>query len=173
MADINLPQKAGKYKSQTPRIDLTPMVDLGFLLITFFMYTTTLAKPATMEINMPSIEANDTPPEFIAESTITLIAIKGHQIVYYEGILNDPAQMKQCSFAQLRAILLKKKREAALLPATFSRAAHKMYALIKPADNSTYGDLVQLLDEMLVDDIPFYTIVDVSSEEKVWMQKRF
>ena len=169
MAEMNLPQKG--RRSQTPRIDLTPMVDLGFLLITFFMYTTTLAKPATMELKLPSNEPTTTPTTVVAESTITLITIKDHRIVYYEGMLDDATVPKQCSFSQLRSVLLDKKSRVISLPLTFSPAAHKMYALIKPGDNSTYEDLVQLLDEMIIDVIPLYTIMDVSPEEKEWLMK--
>jgi biopolymer transport protein ExbD len=53
MAEMNLPEKGGRRRVQPPRIDLTPMVDLGFLLITFFMFTTTLAQNKTLELNMP------------------------------------------------------------------------------------------------------------------------
>ena len=171
MAEMNLPQKGRRM--QAPRIDLTPMVDLGFLLITFFMYTTTLARPATMELNMPSREPTTEPTTVVAESTLTLIPTKDHRIVYYEGILSDPGQLKQCSFLQLRQVILKKKGQVVALPATFSANAHKMYVLIKPGDDSTYGDLVQLLDEMSINAVPFSTIVDVTAEEKEWIQKKF
>lgn len=86
MAEMNMPQKGGQRKIRSTRIDLTPMVDLGFLLITFFMFTTTLANPKVMRINMPSDDKPDTPTVFAEESTITLIPISGHNVVYYKGI---------------------------------------------------------------------------------------
>ncbi len=85
MAEMNMPQKGGRRKVQAPRIDLTPMVDLGFLLITFFMFTTTLAQQKTMPLQLPSNERTNTPTVVPAESTLTLIAVKGHGILYYEG----------------------------------------------------------------------------------------
>src|SRR6202041_3220392 len=80
-----------KGKKLSTRIDLTPMVDLGFLLITFFMYTTTLAKPKTMEINMPFKDPNVLePPNKVKSSTaLTVLLSKDHRIFYYEGIGDD------------------------------------------------------------------------------------
>src|SRR3977135_3715048 len=77
-----------KGKKLSTRIDLTPMVDLGFLLITFFMYTTTLAKPKTMEINMPYKDPNDkVEPNKIKESVaLTILLSKNHRVYYYEGM---------------------------------------------------------------------------------------
>ena len=165
MAEMNLPQKGGKRKTAVPRIDLTPMVDLGFLLITFFMFTTTLAQSRKMEINMPSPEPVDHPTTFPEESTITLLPAAGHKIAYYEGTLKEPSQMHVCSIKQIRAILDRKKTVAATLPAKFSVDAHKLHVIIKPSHDSKYSDLVALLDEMLIQDIRLYAIVDITSYE--------
>src|ERR1051326_4563805 len=81
-----------KGKKLSTRIDLTPMVDLGFLLITFFMYTTTLAKPKTMEINMPYKDKNMTEEQKskVKESTaLTILISRNHRIYTYEGIGSD------------------------------------------------------------------------------------
>src|ERR1043165_6176881 len=81
-----------KGKKLSTRIDLTPMVDLGFLLITFFMFTTTLAKPKTMEINMPYKDENLDPNKQskVKESTaMTILLSKMHRVYYYEGIGSD------------------------------------------------------------------------------------
>lgn len=172
MAELNMPQGRGKRKLSTPRIDLTPMVDLGFLLITFFMYTTTLAKPATMEIKMPYTGDAD-PTPVAEESVITLIPTKDHRVVYYEGFLTGFDQLRQCPISNLRSVMLKKKSTVAALPASFSARAHKVFAIIKPADDCTYGDVVQLIDEMLIDGIADYAIVDVAAEEKDALQKKF
>ena len=76
-----------KGKKQSTRIDFTPMVDLGFLLITFFMLTTTLSKPTTMEVNLPSKEkVNKEDQTKVAESSaITVILGEADKIYYYEG----------------------------------------------------------------------------------------
>src|SRR5215216_6319438 len=82
-----------KGKKLSTRIDLTPMVDLGFLLITFFMFTTTLAKPKTMEINMPYKDENMKEEEKnkIKNSVaLTVLLSKDHRIYYYKNIGNNP-----------------------------------------------------------------------------------
>jgi biopolymer transport protein ExbD len=173
MAEINMPQKGGKRKLQTPRLDLTPMVDLGFILITFFLFTTTMARPKTMELNMPSNEHTDEHPVIPEESTITIIPVKGHRIIYYEGILSNPDQLKQCTRNGIRDVLIGKKKQVAALPSTFSTAAHKLYVLIKPDDNCKYEDVVQLLDEMMINNVPNYTIMDITPEEKEAVVKKY
>src|SRR3978361_636825 len=98
-----------KAKKLSTRIDLTPMVDLGFLLITFFIYTTTMAKPRTMEIRMPDTRPTDEPTAFSAESTITVIPVKDHRVIYYCGQLTKPEQLLKSDCAKIRGILLSKK----------------------------------------------------------------
>src|ERR1700733_2243624 len=89
-----------KSKKLSTRVDLTPMVDLGFLLITFFMYTTTLAKPKTMEINMPykdpKLKVEDQ-NKLKASVALTVLLSKNSRIYYYEGIGDDaqkPPELK-------------------------------------------------------------------------------
>src|SRR6201986_4690536 len=82
-----------KGKKLSTRIDLTPMVDLGFLLITFFMFTTTLAKPKTMEINMPYKDPNlkiEDQNKIKNSVALTILLSKNHRIFYYEGMATDP-----------------------------------------------------------------------------------
>ncbi len=171
MAEINLPQKPGKRKIHSTRIDLTPMVDLGFLLITFFMITTTLAKAKLMDINMPTYEGP--PTEWIDTSTITLIPVKEHQVVYYNGALKSEQQLKKLPLTGIRDILMCKKKEVANLPASFSKQAHMLHVLIKPNADCKYEDLVRLLDELLISDLKIYAITDITAEEKECIRKRF
>ena len=173
MAELNMPQKKGKRRLQTPRIDLTPMVDLGFLLITFFMFTTTLANPKLMEIKMPSNEKTNAPTVFISECTITLIPTKEHKVIYYSGELNDASQLKEVTSPKIIDILLKKKREVSVLPLSFSKDAHKLHVLIKPFNNCKYDDVVQMLDDMTIVDVQTYALTDISSEEEKMIKGKF
>ncbi len=170
MADLDISRKGGKRKTQTPRMDFTPMVDLGFILITFFIYTTTMAQPNAMELNMPSKEPTDVPTVFVAESTITLIPVKEHNVVYYSGALTDKDQLKIVTVDKIRDVLLNKKRDVSMLPAKFSADAHKLHVLIKPNDDCKYDDVVQLLDNMNIVDIPYYALVDITLEEREWAE---
>jgi biopolymer transport protein ExbD len=172
MSEINVPNKTGKRKVQAPRIDLTPMVDLGFLLITFFMFTTTMVKPKAMEINMPNTVPTNEVTVFTEESTISLILVNGHKVVYYSGTLEAEEQLKGCPIDNVRDVLIKKKKDAGDLPNTFSAEAHKLHVLIKPNDDSKFDDLVKLLDEMTIVNVPYYAIVDVTLQEKEWIGKK-
>ncbi len=173
MAEMNMPQKDGKgrRKVAAPRIDLTPMVDLGFLLITFFMFTTSLAQQRCMDLKMPvPPTVVDKVQAYPDEAVITLMPANNHRVYYYEGALKEAAQIKNCSITETRQILQRKMKDVAALPASYSRQAHQIHVLLKPNNDSKYNDLVNLLDEMLILQIDYYCIVDITPEEKELIQ---
>ena len=77
-----------KAKKLSTRVDMTPMVDLGFLLITFFVFTATMSSPTALDLNMPK-DVNDDKDktEVKQSSTLTIMLGKGNQVYYYEGML--------------------------------------------------------------------------------------
>ncbi len=169
-----------KGKKLSTRIDLTPMVDLGFLLITFFMFTTTLAKPKTMEINMPykdpSMKQED--QNKIKESVaLTILLSKNHKIYYYEGMATDPTKppdMKGTTFAAKNGIrdeiIAKKKNVDAMKQSGALGPKDQMTVLIKPDTTSTYGDLVNMLDEMNINDVRVYAIIDITDVDQEFIK---
>jgi biopolymer transport protein ExbD len=167
MADIQLP---GKTRHQTPRIDLTPMVDLGFILITFFIYTTTITDPKVMDINMPYKPAIDEVTAFIDTSTLTAIPAKNGTLYYYGGKFNN--NLTPVSFNDFRKVIIDKTAQLKKLPASFSPQAHELHIIIKPSNDCNYENLVRLMDEMLINNVPNYAIVDISEEEKSLIPKR-
>lgn len=165
-----------KGKKLSTRIDLTPMVDLGFLLITFFMYTTTMAKPKTMEINMPFKDPNMKIEEMnkIKNSVaLTVLLSKSHRVYYYEGIGDDPSKapdLKVTYFSQKNGIrdeiISKKKSVDAMKAAGTLGPKDQTTVLIKPDTTCTYSDMVNILDEMNINDIKVYAIIDISDVEQ-------
>lgn len=107
-------QKKRAKKSST-RIDMTPMVDLGFLLLTFFVLTATFSKPTTMEITMP-IKTDDTTEKVKVKKVITLLLADNDRMFYYEGVLNPDGStpVVETSFDQtkgIRKVLLEKQKK--------------------------------------------------------------
>jgi biopolymer transport protein ExbD len=170
MAEMIAPQKGNRRNLHATRIDFTPMVDLGFILITFFIYTTTIARPGTLEIIMPSAEATQGPTVYDERSTITLMPVTGHNVVYYEGALQGRGQMKVQPVASINSLLRQMKKRVADLPLTLSAQAHKLHVIIKPNDDCKYEDVVRLLDDMNLVDVPYYAMVDITPEERTMVQ---
>ncbi len=170
-----------KSKKLSTRIDRTPMCDLGFLLITFFMYTTTMAKPKTMEINMPYKDPNikEQDQTKIKESeALTILLSKNHRVYYYEGIGSDPNKPPDVKVTYFKAsggirdeIIAKAQKVAQAKQAGQLLPQDQMTVLIKPDTNSTYDDLVNILDEMSINDVKTYAIVDITSVDQDFIQK--
>lgn len=169
-----------KGKKLSTRIDLTPMVDLGFLLITFFMYTTTMSKPKTMEINMPykdeQIKEEDQ-TKIKASTVITVLLSKEHRIYYYEGIGDDPTKPPQLNVTYfkpkdgIRDVIINKKKAIEDMKASGALGAKDQATIIiKPDVTSTYEDLVNILDEMSINDVRVYAIVDITPVDKEFIQ---
>lgn len=173
-------KKGGKKgKKLSTRIDLTPMVDLGFLLITFFIFTTTMSKPKTMEINMPSEEKTEKPNEVKDYTAMTVLLSKEHRVYYYLGMANDPMNPPDVKVTYFQAkngirdaiIDLKKNVYA---ERNNGAAGHKAddepVILIKADTTSQYDDLVNILDEMQVNGINTYALVDISDVDREFIK---
>jgi biopolymer transport protein ExbD len=160
-------KKKGRKKMST-RIDLTPMVDLGFLLVTFFMLTTTFSKPQTMEINLPvkpKGEVSEEEQNKLKASKAFNILIDGeNRLFWYRGLLPDeiydePAETNY-SADGIRKALLEKNNEVP-----------EMVVLIKPTNDAIYKNVVDILDEMNISNIKRYALVDITPEDLAEIQK--
>ena len=77
-----------KAKRLSTRVDMTPMVDLGFLLITFFIFTTTMSSPKALNLNMPKDTKNQDELNKAKQSgALTIMLGKDNHVFYYEGQL--------------------------------------------------------------------------------------
>jgi biopolymer transport protein ExbD len=187
MAEMDTSSSGGKGKGVkkgkklSTRIDLTPMVDLGFLLITFFMYTTTLAKPKVMEIKMPYQDPNmkiEDQSKIKESVALTVLLSKNHRIYYYEGLASDPNKLpdiKVTGFNQKNGIrqeiINKMKTVASMKSSGALGPKDEMTVLIKPDSTSSYGDLVNMLDEMTINAVKVYAIVDITDVDQNYIKE--
>ena len=173
MADISQDSGGGGHKKgpgvkkqarKDARVDMTPMVDLGFLLITFFIFTTTINSPKAFKLNIPDDTAKDEEQtEAMASGAFTVLLSKDNKIYYYEGQLaSDGSNFKSSNFKEIRAEILKKKANT---------PEKDLVVIIKPNETSVYKNVVDMLDEMQITDIKRYAIVDITPEELKMLDK--
>lgn len=147
-----------KGKKLSTRVDLTPMVDLGFLLITFFVFTTTVSQPTAMKLALPDDKVKPEDQNKAKESgALTIMLGKDNAVFYYEGILApDGSNFKSSSFKDIRDVIIHKKQ---------TTDTADLVIVIKPNDESTYKNFIDILDEMAINVIKRYAVVDISPVE--------
>ncbi len=133
------------------KVDLTPMVDLGFLLITFFILTTAMTKPAVTHLIMPK---DDSVKTLIQQSAVlNVILLKDHQLSYSEM---DGKDIIPSSYSGIRSVIqAKQKRVAATLG-----DRSKTILVIKPSQESTYEDFMEIIDEIEINDVRHYYVMN-------------
>lgn len=165
MADIeikNVKKKKGVRKLIKKRlaVDFTPMVDLGFLLITFFILTTSLAKPTITKLYIPK---DDTAKTLICEScALTILPVGHNELFYYEGMMGSNTIANKITYSALREIVQKKRQEVQQIRGT----AEDMVVIIKPGRQSSYKNLLDILDEISINDIRHYFISEKDDIDK-------
>lgn len=161
MAEIQTSAPVGRgskprVKKNAFRLDMTPMVDLAFLLLTFFMLTTTFSKPTVMQLAMP-VKGPQT--DLPASNSLTLILGKNNQVHYFFGLnaAAEAAELHTTNFQDsgLRQVLLQQKQ----------RNPHTM-VLIKDSPDSKYRNLVDALDEMNITGQQKYALVDFTESDR-------
>lgn len=197
MAEINSgggEVKKGKPKKMQTRVDFTPMVDMNMLLITFFMFCTTLSKPQMMDIVMPVKDSNlrlEEQTKVDEAKTITVIMAENDIVYYYFGKPNyeEWTSLMQTDYAPdgLRKVLVNRNFDAVekmaelrkdkqlkkITEEEFKEQAKEIrgakggiVVIIKPTDASSYKNLVDVLDEMQICSIGQYAIVDMTDADE-------
>jgi biopolymer transport protein ExbD len=210
MADIDVSGGGGghkqsvgvkKAKKLSTRVDMTPMVDLGFLLITFFIFTTTMSTPSTMALNMPKkVEDEKQQMEIKASNALSLIIgkeVPGKQrnVYYYMGQLEaDGSNFQTATFQEIRKIISDKRKEvmSRYVPDPNDKECEKMkqqarddgdpnwenacrdkdfVVVIKPTKDARYASTIDLLDEMTINGVKAFAIVDIAPQENTLVQE--
>ena len=205
MADIDVSGDSGhhkkgpgvkKAKKLSTRVDMTPMVDLGFLLITFFIFTTTMSTPTTMALNVPKkVEDESKQIEIKASNALTIMlgaTTDTYKNVYwYTGQLEpDGSNFKTGSLTELREEIVKKRQEV------MSRHVHEesckeiqerakkknkddwqnacrdkdFVVVIKPNEEANYGTTIAALDEMAINDVKAFAVIDITPDENMLLK---
>lgn len=166
--------KKVRSKKQDAGVDLTAMVDLAFLLITFFMLTTSLSKPQSMNLAMPdkNKEQIDEPVLDVADDrTLTILLGEKNKMVWYYGLPKTPIEgptVVGYGKNGIRKELLAKTKSVV---AKYGDPKKGLIVLVKASKKSTYRNLVDILDEIAITKVPTYAIVDITPEDKAMLEK--
>ncbi len=179
-----------KAKKLSTRVDMTPMVDLGFLLITFFVFTATMSEPTTLDLNMPKDIKDKKDQTEVKESGVLSVMLgKDDVVYYYEGkLLEDGSNFKSTDFKGIRDVIIKKRQDVVDRyqqrpdPACeakmkqegkpVSNCADKDFVvIIKPTKDATYKNTVDILDEMTINQVRTYAMVKIFEQEYELIQK--
>lgn len=178
-----------KAKKLSTRVDMTPMVDLGFLLITFFIFTATMSSPKAMDLRMPKdVDDPEKQNEAKESGALTIMLGKADQVYYYEGQLKVDVgenNFKSTTFKGIRDVIINKRKDV------ISRHRHDdsckeiqdkakankdpdwenackdkdFVVIIKPDADATYKNTVDILDEMTINEVKTYAMVDILPQE--------
>jgi len=155
-----------KSKKLSTKVDLTPMVDLGFLLITFFMINVHMIKPVAAELKMP---ADSKDSSNICEScALTIIPTKDNKVIFYHGNLLTAISTRHIGIATysykdgIGDVV--RKKQAELDRSNIKRS--ELMLIIKPSEDSEYGNIVDVFDEVLINQVGRYAIVNLDPSER-------
>jgi biopolymer transport protein ExbD len=165
-----------KGKKLSTRVDLTPMVDLGFLLITFFIFTTTMSQPTAMKLILPDDKVKPEEQNKAKESgALTIIMGDDNHIYYYEGQLKpDASNFLSASYNgenSIREIIMKKKLQVRSIAQDPSDPEKDLVIVIKPSSKCNYKNVIDILDEMSINVVKKYALVDIFDIEEQLVQK--
>ncbi|HEY8927696.1 MAG TPA: biopolymer transporter ExbD [Mucilaginibacter sp.] len=162
MAELNQSSanSGGRHRTKKMpiRVDLTAMVDLAFLLITFFMLTTSLSRPRNMPVDMP---VKDTPEPRGESSTMSVCLGAKNKLIYYLGRPEKPlTEPKVINYGKdTRTAIMERMSEVA------AKSKLPFSLIIKPSDHSVYQNLVDVLDEANITKVPSYAIAQITASD--------
>jgi biopolymer transport protein ExbD len=161
--------KKNRVRKTQLKIDMTPMVDLGFLLITFFIFTTTMSEPYETSLIMPK-DTTKKDRTKIGKSNALTILLKGNDSVYhYHGKWEEAVKSRGVHLinyhvnSSIGNIIREKQK-------TLGVKKDELLLIIKPLETSSYNNLMNALDEVMINDVKKYAIMDATNTEAKYLE---
>ncbi|SDL94569.1 ExbD/TolR family protein [Chryseobacterium taihuense] len=165
MAEVIAQEKQGGKSRQRKKrigIDMTPMVDLGFLLITFFMFTTNFTKPNVMDLGLPAKGPTEPTNVIDDKNQITFIIGKDNRIFYHQSNEKDIVKsgLKETDYNGVNV--------ARIISQAYENAPKKeiFTIIVKPTDEANYKNFVDMMDNISLAKKDRYGIADIKHWEK-------
>ncbi|SHL53361.1 biopolymer transporter ExbD [Chryseobacterium polytrichastri] len=163
MAEVIAQEKqGGKQKKKLIRVDMTPMVDLGFLLITFFMFTTNFTKPNVMDLGLPAKSPIPTTNVVDVKNQVTFILGKDNRVFYHQQDKQDlnTGNLKETDFSGVKI--------SKIISEAYQNAPVKenFTVIIEPTDKANYKNFVDILDNIAISKKERYGVTDIKPWEK-------
>jgi biopolymer transport protein ExbD len=174
MAELEITSAKNKHGKKlikkNTHVDLTPMVDLGFLLLTFFVFTTAMTKPAAMNLITPNDKDSTKPTPICETCVLTVMLDDNDKIFYYEGMPENNPPVKETAFTTdgIRKVLLQKLAAVKAAKGT----ADDMVLIIKPGAASAFKNFVDMADEVTINNIKHYFIDEMNEADKKLLTKK-
>lgn len=158
--------KKSRARKAHLKIDMTPLVDLGFLLITFFIFTTTMGEPYKTELYMPAKGEGTV----IGESnSLTVLLASNDSIYYYFGKWEEASKTNAVYYTNYNIskgignVIREKQKQ-------LGAKRNELVLMIKPMEISSYSNLMNALDEVMINNLKKYAIMDVTDAEETYVQ---
>ncbi len=164
MAEVIAQEKQGgsKQRKKLIRVDMTPMVDLGFLLITFFMFTTNFTKPNVMDLGLPAKGPHEPGNVVDVRNQVTFILGKDNRVFYHQQSKEDlnKNNLKETDFNGLNI--------TKIISEAYNKAPKKenFTIIIEPTDDANYKNFVDVLDNIAISKKERYGVTDIKPWEK-------
>ena len=148
---------------------MTPMVDLGFLLITFFVFTTTMSTPKATDLFMPKDDITH-PQPLPTSLALSLLLDDNNKVFYYNGDFKEAVSANkifETNYSTYEGIgkIIRQKQKAIDASGRFADGRKGLMLLIKPTSRSVYKNVIDALDEAVINDVRKYAIVEPADEE--------
>ena len=175
-ANVRKGKSFSHHRKQVLRIDMTPMVDLGFLLITFFVFTTTMSTPKATDLFMPKDDL--THPQPLPNSlALSLLLSDNNKVYYYKGDFNEAAKANrifETNYSAYEGIgkIIRQKQKVIDASGKFPDGRKGLMLLIKPTAGSVYKNVIDALDEAVINDVRKYAIVEPANEETGYIRSK-
>lgn len=165
-----------RMKRHHLKIDMTPMVDLGFLLISFFVMTVEMSRPSVAKLNMPK-DSSEPGTEVQESAALTLLLGHDRTVWYYHGKWEDAVKenkIMQSSFSYKDGIGAAIREKQILLDANpaMAKGRDELTIMMKPADNANYTGIVDVLDEIAINNVKRYALMKITEAEKQFLKQK-
>ena len=175
-ANVRKGKSFSHNKKQIIRIDMTPMVDVGFLVITFFVFATTMSTPKATDLFMPKDDISH--PQLLPNSlALSLLLDDNNKVYYYNGDFNEAEsanKIYETNYSTYEGIgkIIRQKQKDIDESGKFSDGRKGLMLLIKPTSKSSYKNVVDVLDEAVINDVRKYAIVEPANDEISYIRSK-